>query len=257
MSYNQILTEKIDRAFVITLNRPDKLNALNIELLQEVKVAVESVQDDTDVRGIIITGSGTKAFAAGADISEFAAFNVEEGTKMSADGHEVMNTIEQSAKPVIAAVNGFSLGGGCELAMACHFRIASETAKFGQPEVNLGLPPGYGGTQRLAQIVGKGLALEMLLTAKTIDAAEAYRIGLANSVVAPDALMETALKAVSRLVGKSPMAMREVIDCVNDMYAEGKDGFAREIDEFGKAFATSDFKEGTRAFLAKEKPNFD
>jgi len=257
MNYNQILTEKVDRAFVITLNRPDKLNALNIELLQEVRTAVESVQNDKEVRGIIITGTGTKAFAAGADISEFANFSVEEGYTMSADGHKVMLAIEQSAIPVIAAVNGFSLGGGCELALACHFRIASTNAKFGQPEVNLGLPPGYGGTQRLAHIVGKGLALELLLTAKTIDATEAHRIGLVNSVVEQEDLMATALKAVSRLVGKSPMAMAAVIRCVNDSYADNKNGFDTEMQEFGKAFDTYDFKEGTSAFLSKGKPNFE
>lgn len=257
MSYNQILTEKKDRAFIITLNRPDKLNALNIELLQEVKSAVESVQEDSDVRGIIITGSGTKAFAAGADIAEFAEFDVQKGTTMSGNGHQVMLAIEKSTKPVIAAVNGFSLGGGCELAMACHFRIAAENAKFGQPEVNLGLPPGYGGTQRLAQIVGKGIALEMLLTAKTIDANEAYRIGLANQVVSQDELMNTCLKIVSKLATKSPMAMNAVIKCVNNMYAEDENGFDTEIIEFGNAFDTNDFKVGTTAFLSKEKPNFD
>lgn len=256
MDYNQILTEKNERALVITLNRPDKLNALNIELLQEVKHAVDQAQSDQDVRGIIITGSGTKAFAAGADIAEFAEFNVKEGTKMSSDGHAVMASIEQSAKPVIAAVNGFALGGGCELAMACHFRIASDTAKFGQPEVNLGLPPGYGGTQRLAQIVGKGLALEMLLTAKTIDAAEAHRIGLANSVVPADELLSTCLKTVSKLAQKSPKAMEMVIDCVNDFYDSGQNGFEREVKEFGLAFDTADFKEGTTAFLSKQRPNF-
>jgi enoyl-CoA hydratase len=257
MTYNQIVTEKVDRAFVITLNRPDKLNALNIELLQEVKSAVLSVQTDQEVRAIIITGSGSKAFAAGADIAEFANFNVEQGSSMSRDGQEVMNSLETSSKPVIAAVNGFALGGGCELAMACHFRIASENAKFGQPEVNLGLPPGYGATQRLAQIVGKGVALEMLLTAKTIDANEAYRIGLVNSVVSQDELMATCLKTVSKISGKSPEAMDAVIQCVDDLYNKTNDGFESEINAFGTAFGSKDFKEGTTAFLGKQKPNFD
>jgi enoyl-CoA hydratase len=257
MTYNQILAEKVERAFVITLNRPDKLNALNIELLQEVKTAVESVQNDPEVRAIILTGTGSKAFAAGADIAEFANFDVDQGTRMSSDGHQVMNSLEQSTKPVIAAVNGFALGGGCELAMACHFRIASENAKFGQPEVNLGLPPGYGATQRLAQIVGKGIALEMLLTAKTIDAQEAYRIGLVNAVVVQEELLNTCLKMVSKMAGKSPQAMAKVIKCVDDLYKDDINGYDSEIQDFGNAFATSDFKEGTVAFLSKQKPNFD
>ena len=181
--YSNITVQNEENILIITINRESKLNALTIETLQEIKQAVNLGNDDSEVHGMIITGSGTKAFAAGADISEFANFSVDEATKMSADGHDVMNAIEEGAKVVVAAVNGFALGGGCELAMACHLRIASKNAKFGQPEVNLGVPPGYGGTQRLIQLVGKGKGLELLLTADSIDAESAERFGLVNKVV--------------------------------------------------------------------------
>jgi enoyl-CoA hydratase len=256
MQYDNIVTENRDGVFVITINRESKMNALNIQLLQEIKHAVESVQQDSNVHGIIITGSGAKAFAAGADIAEFSDFNVQEGTKMSAGGHDVMNAIENSNKLVIAAVNGFALGGGCELAMACHIRVASENAKFGQPEVNLGVPPGYGGTQRLIQLVGKGRAIEMLLTGDAINAEKALQIGLVNHVVPQEQLMEFTSAIIHKVSGKSPSAVRMVIDCVNDYYRCGIDGFKREIFEFGKAFETEDFKEGTQAFLEKRKANF-
>jgi enoyl-CoA hydratase len=256
MSYNTILTKFEGNAFIITINRESKLNALNHETLQEIKQAVLSVQSNNSVKGIILTGAGPKAFAAGADISEFANFNSEQGQKLSSDGHIVMNTIEQSAIPVIAAVNGFSLGGGCELAMACHIRIASENAKFGQPEVNLGLPPGYAGTQRLVQLVGKSKALEMLLTADSIDANQALTFGLVSKVVPIDDLMETCQQLVNKLATKSPYAMAMVINCVNDHFIGTQAGFEREKLEFGKAFGTKDFQEGTTAFLEKRKPNY-
>lgn len=256
MSYNNILTEQQGHAFIITINRESKLNALNHETLQEIKQAVISVQQNKSVRGIIITGCGTKAFAAGADISEFAKFNTEEGKKLSSDGHIVMNTIEQSEIPVIAAVNGFSLGGGCELAMACHIRIASENTKFGQPEVNLGLPPGYAGTQRLVQLVGKGKALEMLLTADLINAQQALEFGMVSKIVAIELLMQTCLELVDKFATKSPSAMAMVIRCVNDHFKNTSPGFEKEISEFGRAFGTYDFKEGTTAFLEKRKPNY-
>lgn len=232
MSYNNILTHHEGSAFIITINRENKLNALNHQTLQEIKNAVLSVQSTKSVRGIILTGSGTKAFAAGADISEFAKFNTEQGGQLSSDGHVVMNTIEQSAIPVIAAVNGFSLGGGCELAMACHIRIASENAKFGQPEVNLGLPPGYAGTQRLVQLVGKSKALEMLLTADIINAQQALHFGLVSSIVPIEQLMSTCKELVDKFATKSPSAMAMVISCVNDHFKNTSPGFEKEIAEF-------------------------
>ena len=256
MSYLNILTQKEGNAFIITINRESKLNALNIETLQEIKYAVLSIQNDREVRGIILTGAGSKAFAAGADIAEFANFNVEQGTQMSEDGHHVMNTIEKSAIPVIAAVNGFSLGGGCELAMACHLRVASENAKFGQPEVNLGLPPGYGGTQRLIQLVGKGKSLDMLLTGDYINAAEALTLGLVSKVVPQEQLINTCREYIDKFAGKSPSAISKVISCINDHFTGTFPGFEKEISEFGKAFDTADFKEGTSAFLEKRKPVF-
>ncbi|MDP2176095.1 MAG: enoyl-CoA hydratase-related protein [Bacteroidota bacterium] len=254
--YNNIITELENNILTIKINRESKLNALNIETLQEIKNAVSLAQDDKEISGIILTGSGSKAFAAGADISEFVNFDVKQGTKMSADGHEVMNTIEQSRKPVIAAVNGFALGGGCELAMACHIRIASENAKFGQPEVNLGVPPGYGGTQRLIQLVGKGKAIELLLTADAISANEALEYRLVNDVVPIEDLLPRCFEILKKINTKSPSAIAKVINCVNDFYKDGVDGFQTEIEEFGHAFGTADFKEGTDAFLNKRKPEF-
>ncbi len=254
--YQNILTETENGVLTITINRESKLNALNILTLQEIKSAVLDVQEKAEIRGIILTGAGAKAFAAGADISEFANFSVEQGTKMSADGHSVMNAIEQSKKPVIAAVNGFALGGGCELAMACHFRLASENAKFGQPEVNLGVPPGYGGTQRLVQLIGKGKALQMLLTADAIGAHEALEYGLVSEVLPMEDLIPRCIEVLNKLKTKSPLAIAAVISCVNDCFAEGKNGFETEINAFGHAFGTIDFKEGTDAFLNKRKPNY-
>ena len=256
MSYIHLLTQKEGNAFIITINRENKLNALNIDTLQEIKYAVLSIQDDPEIRGIIITGAGNKAFAAGADIEEFASFNVKQGTQMSEDGHLVMNTIENSAIPVIAAVNGFSLGGGCELAMACHIRIASENAKFGQPEVNLGLPPGYGGTQRLIQLVGKGKSLEMLLTSDYINANEALELGLVSKVVPIEILIDTCKEYIQKFSTKSRTALTKVISCINDHFIGTYPGFEKEIAEFGKAFDTRDFAEGTTAFLEKRKPHF-
>lgn len=255
--YNNITTATEDSIFTISINRESKLNALNIETLQEIKAAVIEANKDKQVSGIIITGAGNKAFAAGADISEFVNFSVSEATKMSADGHDVMNTVEGSAKPVIAAVNGFALGGGCELAMACHLRIASENAKFGQPEVNLGVPPGYGGTQRLVQLVGKSKGMELLLTADSIGANEAMEYGLVNDVVPIEDLLPRCVELLKKIGGKSPSAVAKVIKCVNDMFNDGKDGFKTEIEEFGHAFGTQDFKEGTSAFLNKRKAAFE
>jgi enoyl-CoA hydratase len=255
--YNNILTANDNGIMTITINREPKLNALNIETLQEIKAAVTAANSDREVSGIIITGSGTRAFAAGADISEFTNFDVKQGTKMSADGHAVMNAVEQSGKPVIAAVNGFALGGGCELAMACHLRIASENAKFGQPEVNLGVPPGYGGTQRLIQLIGKGKAMELLLTADSIGANEAMEYGLVNDVVPIEDLLPRCTEILNKIAGKSPVAIAKVIKCVNDHFQDGRDGLKTEIEEFGHAFGTKDFREGTDAFLNKRKAAFE
>lgn len=254
--YQNILTSKEASVLTITINRESKLNALNIDTLKELKAAVIEGNADNEIGGIIITGAGSKAFVAGADISEFVNFNSEQGKKMAEDGHETMNTIERSSKPVIAAVNGFALGGGCELAMACHIRIASENAKFGQPEVNLGVPPGYGGTQRLIQLIGKGKATELLLTADAIGANEALEYGLVNDVVPIEDLLPRCEEILKKINTKSPSAISMVIKCINDHFDSGKDGFKTEIEEFGKAFETNDFKEGTSAFLNKRKAEF-
>ena len=253
--YNHITSEKQGVVQLITLNRESKLNALNIELIQEIGKEIDRLNKEKSIRGIIITGKGNKAFAAGADIAEFSEFNSKEGKTMSTNGGVVFNKIEQSSIPVIAAVNGFALGGGCELAMACHVRIASENARFGQPEVNLGLPPGYGGTQRLTQIVGKGRALDMLISAKTIDAITALNYGLVTQVVPVNELLDTCIKYINKLSQKSPVAIDSVIQCVNAMYSESN-GFDFEIDQFSSCFELNDFKEGTEAFMAKRKPNF-
>lgn len=253
--YNHIISKKQGVVQLITLDREIKLNALNIELIQEIGKEIDRLNKEKSVRGIIITGKGNKAFAAGADIAEFSEFNAEEGKIMSTNGGIVFNKIEHSSIPVIAAVNGFALGGGCELSMACHVRIASENAKFGQPEVNLGLPPGYGGTQRLSQIVGKGRALDMLISAKTIDAMTALSYGLVTQVVPIDELLDTCIRYINKLSQKSPIAIDTVIKCVNTMYSENK-GFNFEIDQFSNCFELEDFKEGTEAFMAKRKPDF-
>jgi enoyl-CoA hydratase len=254
--YQNILVDKKDGILTITINREEKMNALNIVLLQEIKLAINAAQTDEAVKGIIITGSGSKAFAAGADIAEFANFSIEQGTQMSRDGHKVMNAIEQSKKPVIAAVNGFALGGGCELTMACHMRIASDNAKFGQPEINLGVPPGYGGTQRLLQLVGKGVALELLLSTNPITAQRAYEIGLVNKVTTQEDLIPYCKELLTKIIQKSPSAITKVIACVNAYYESSKNGMEKEIHEFGSAFGTQDFSEGTQAFLEKRKASF-
>jgi enoyl-CoA hydratase len=255
-AYENILTEITDGILTITINRESKLNALTLQTLRDIRDAMDSAQSNPAVSGIILTGAGPKAFAAGADISEFAHFTEEQATRMSADGHDVMNSIENNTKVVIAAVNGFALGGGCELAMACHIRVASENAKFGQPEVNLGVPPGYGGTQRLIQLAGKGKAVEMLLTGDAIDAQTALQHGLVNHVVTLEELLPKCREIVTKISTKSPVAVAKVIKCVNDFFRPNVNGMQREIYEFGEAFSTEDFKEGTDAFLNKRKPNF-
>ena len=254
---SQNISTKIENGILyLTITRESKLNALNIQTLKDIREAVSAVYENPEVRGIILTGAGTKAFAAGADISEFVNFNVEEGTRMSAEGHAVLNTIEKCPKPVIAAINGFALGGGNELAMACHLRVAAENAKFGQPEVNLGITPGYAGTQRMAQLIGRGRALEYLMTADMISAADAYRMGLVNHVVPQDQLIAKCEDILNKVKTKAPSAIASVIRCVNAYYEKKMDGNNVEINEFGNFFGSEDFKEGTSAFLEKRPANF-
>jgi enoyl-CoA hydratase len=256
MAYNNLLTEIKNRVFYITINRPDKLNALNRETIHELSDAVDAAHANSDVRGIIITGAGNKSFVAGADISEFLGLSAEEGQAMAVKGQQVFSKFENSGKPVIAAVNGFALGGGCELAMSCHIRIASENAKFGQPEVNLGLIAGYGGTQRLTQYIGKSKAYEMHITADMINAQEALHLGLVNYVVPFDGLMAKCEEIMEKIKSKSPNAVARAIAAMNAYFNHATNGFEAEADEFGKCFGHADFKEGTSAFLEKRKPNF-
>jgi enoyl-CoA hydratase len=256
MTFQNLLTKIENGVMTITVNRPDKLNALNKLTVQEISQAMHHARENAEVRAVIITGSGTKGFVAGADISEFLGLAPQEGMKMAQAGQDVFKFIEDSTKPVIAAVNGFALGGGCELAMACHLRVASENAKFGQPEVNLGLIAGYGGTQRLIQLIGKTKAMELHLTGDMITAEQALFLGLVNYVVPQDQLIARCVEIAERIQSKSPKAVGSAINAMNAYFAEGVDGFAKEIEEFGKCFGTEDFKEGTSAFLEKRKPNF-
>lgn len=254
MSYQNLLTAVEDGIMTITINRPDKLNALNRQTIQEIGAAMKSAESDQSVRVVVLTGSGAKAFVAGADISEFSHYGEAEGKDLAQKGHDVFNSIEQLSKPVIAAINGFALGGGCELAMACHLRVAADNAKFGQPEVKLGLIPGYGGTQRLVHLIGKTKATELLMTADMIGANDALSLGLVNHVVASDQLMDKCRELAGKIMKQAPLAIGSVIRCVND--ASTPNGFATEVAEFGKCFITEDFKEGAGAFLEKRAPDF-
>ncbi|ARV15459.1 enoyl-CoA hydratase/isomerase family protein [Polaribacter sp. SA4-12] len=257
MNFENILIEKKDSLAQVTINRPKKLNALNSATINELNVAFEALEDDDDIRVIILTGSGEKAFVAGADISEFAHFSVEEGGDLAREGQEMLfDYIENLSTPVIAAVNGFALGGGLELAMSCHFRVASDNAKMGLPEVSLGVIPGYGGTQRLPQLVGKGKAMEMIMTAGMISAEEAKGCGLVNHVTTQEELLPLVEKIASKIIRNSSVAISAAIRAINASFEDGIDGFDVEIEEFGECFGTEDFKEGTTAFLGKRKPNF-
>jgi enoyl-CoA hydratase len=255
MTFENLLWEVNDHILTLTINRPSKLNALNQQTMREISSAFNQIYQDNGIRGVIITGAGEKAFVAGADISEFIgmAGSVGGASQMIKKGHEIFFQIENCPKPVVAAVNGFALGGGCELAMACHFRIASENAKFGQPEVNLGIIPGYGGTQRLTQLVGKGRALELMMTADMIGAQEAHRIGLVNHVVTPDQVLAKAKEILVKITQKAPIAIAQVIESANAVYNKG---YEAEANGFGMCAATEDFKEGASAFLEKRKANF-
>ncbi|OEK06179.1 enoyl-CoA hydratase [Flavivirga aquatica] len=257
MNYNNILSEKENSINTITINRPKKLNALNKETIQELHKAFKIANEDDAIKVIIVTGSGEKAFIAGADISEFADFNVEEGSNLAAKGQELLfNFIENLSTPVIAAVNGFALGGGLELAMACHFRVASDNAKLGLPEVSLGVIPGYGGTQRLPQLIGKGRAMELIMTAGMIDANQALAYGLVNHVTTQEELISLSEKIATKISRNSSVAIGAAIKSINANFKEGANGFDVEIQEFGNCFGTEDFKEGTTAFLEKRKANF-
>lgn len=252
-----ILIEKQDNIAVITINRPTKLNALNKATIQELHDGFKTLNDNKSVKAIIITGSGEKAFVAGADISEFANFSVEEGGKLAAQGQELLfDFVQNLSTPVIAAVNGFALGGGLELAMSCHFRVASTNAKMGLPEVTLGVIPGYGGTQRLAQLVGKGRAMELIMTASMIDAETAKNYGLVNHVVLQEELLDFTKGIASKIANNSSVAIAKAIQAINANFEDGINGFAVEIENFGACFGTEDFKEGTTAFLEKRKANF-
>lgn len=256
MSYQTLLTEQSGGILTITINRPDKLNALNREVINELDKIFDEVDSSDEIRGVIVTGAGSKAFVAGADVSEFSAFTSEQAKAMSKNGHRIFNKIEAASKPVIAAVNGFALGGGCELAMACHMRVASENAKFGQPEINLGLIPGYGGTQRLPRYVGKGKAMELLLTADMISAQEALQLHLVNHVTTPEELLPKCRSILDKIKNKSALVVDQVIACVNAHSEKGEDGFEIEIDEFSQCIDTEDFREGTAAFMEKRAPVF-
>jgi enoyl-CoA hydratase len=254
-SYQNLKTENKDGIFFITINRPDKLNALNRQTVQEIGMAVKEAKEDSSVFGIIITGEGQKAFVAGADIKEFMGLSGDQGKEMAKAGQDVFQSVEDCPKPVIAAVNGFALGGGCELAMACHLRVASENAQFGQPEVNLGLIPGYGGTQRLVRYIGKTKALELTITAERINAQQALQLGLVNYVVAPDALLSKCVEILNLVRTKSPFAVAAAIHAVNG-YDGTLGGYKIELNEFGKCFTSEDIKEGINAFLEKRKASF-
>ncbi len=253
--YSSLLTEKLHQTLVITINRPQVMNALKRSLLAELKDVIARFEEDEELLGAIITGAGDKAFAAGADIAELSELSAEEACEASAYGQGVFFDIERSSKPIIAAVNGFALGGGCELAMACHLRIASENARFGQPEVSLGLLPGYGGTQRLPLLVGKGRATELLITGDMITADEAYRMGLVNHLTTRGELLERCLEILRKTYTKSPLAIRFTLEAIQAGMGL-QPGFQVEQENFGKAIVSADGKEGTSAFLEKRKPLF-
>ncbi len=257
MEYNNLIVELADDIITLTISREKALNALNKETMQELNhfFTVEALQNKS-LKGIIITGAGPKSFVAGADIKEFLGLDADAGKEMAKYGQDVFFAIEQFHRPVIAAVNGFALGGGCELAMACHMRIAGEKARFSQPEVNLGLIPGYGGTQRLVQLIGKGKAMELLMTADMVGAEEALRLGLVNHVVPQGDEVTKAKEILLKISEKAPLAISKIISCVDAFYRICEDGFAKEVAEFGACCKTEDFKEGAAAFVERRKADF-
>jgi enoyl-CoA hydratase len=276
--YKTLHTDLTDNILTVTINRPDKLNALNKTVIGELGEVVKEIYTNKDIRSAILTGAGQKAFVAGADISEFLGLSKEEGQALSVKGSDIFFRIASSPKPIVAAVNGFALGGGCELAMACHFRLCTPNAKFGQPEVNLGLIPGYGGTQRLTALIGRGRAIEIMLTGRMVEATEAHTMGLVNYIVTePDELLAETRKLLGIINGKAPLAIARIIECANIAVGDGVghsdtweaspfggdepadapvNGFMREQQAFGECFGTEDMKEGTAAFLEKRKPHF-
>lgn len=257
MNYDNLLISIESNIATVVINRPTKLNALNIATINDLHKAIKVLGKNKEIQVIILTGAGEKAFVAGADISEFAHFTVDEGTQLAFQGQELLfNLIENLKTPLIAAINGFALGGGLELAMACHLRVASDNAKMGLPEVSLGVIPGYGGTQRLPQLVGKGRAMEMIMTAGMITAEEAKQYGLANHVVPQAELIEFCTEIARKIIKNSPLAIGKAIKSINANYTEGKNGYDIEIKNFGKCFGTEDFNEGTKAFLEKRKAVF-
>jgi len=257
MNYKNIYTEFNEGLMKIFINRPSKLNALNRETINELSIIFKKAEEDITIKVIILSGEGTKAFIAGADISEFSNFDSEKGKKLSADGHSLLfNLVENLSTPVIAAINGFALGGGLELAMSAHFRVASDNAKMGLPETSLGLIPGYGGTQRLAKLIGKGKAMEMVMTAGMINSTEAEKYGLVNYVVEQENLIPFCEKLAGKIMRNSPIAISKAIKSINAATNNSLNGYEIEIEEFGSCFATDDFKEGTSAFLEKRKANF-
>ncbi|HXB08936.1 MAG TPA: enoyl-CoA hydratase-related protein [Puia sp.] len=285
--YKTLHTDLTDSILTVTINRPDKLNAINKDVMKELGEVVTEIYENKDIRSAIITGAGPKAFVAGADIAEFLGLTKEQGQALSAKGHDIYFRIASCPKPIAAAINGFALGGGLELAMACHFRLCTPNAKFGQPEVNLGLIPGYGGTQRLVQLIGKGRAIEIMLSARMVEATEAHVMGLVNYIVEePDELLSKTRELLSIINGKAPVAIARIIECANIAAGDGvfygssavwaadpfggqsagemrtddgalvRNGFLREQEAFGECFGTEDMKEGARAFLEKRKPVF-
>jgi enoyl-CoA hydratase len=257
MSYSNIKVEEKSPLVTITINRPSKLNALNSETIKELAMAFKTLEGDKEIKVIILTGSGEKAFVAGADISEFANFSEKEGGKLAAKGQKLLfDLIENLSTPVIAAINGFALGGGLELAMSCHFRVASDNARMGLPEVSLGVIPGYGGTQRLPQLIGKGRAMEMIMTAGMINGEQALNYGLVNYVVPQEELLDLCEKLASKIANNSSVAIGHAIKAINSGFKHDSNGYATEIKAFGECFGTADFEEGTTAFLEKRKANF-
>ncbi|MES2330035.1 MAG: enoyl-CoA hydratase-related protein [Bacteroidota bacterium] len=254
--YETLITSLENGIFTVTINRPDKLNALNRQVFADLNKALDEIYTNKEIKSVIITGAGAKAFVAGADITEFNGLTLEESKSLAKNGQDTFFRIERSPKPIIACVNGFALGGGCELAMSCHFRIASDNAKFGQPEVNLGLIPGYGGTQRLVQLIGKGRAMEALMSGGMIDANTASQYGLVNYVMPQEELLAKAKTILDMINSKAPIAVAKCIESANAVFDETKNGYQVEIDSFADCFGTDDMKEGTNAFLEKRKAVF-
>lgn len=256
-NYQNLKFELKDGIVQLTINRPEKLNALNIQTMEEINLAFREIYDNAEIKAVIVTGAGEKAFVAGADISEIAALNDLNARKFAENGQEVFAAIENCHKPVIALVNGFALGGGCELAMACHLRVATANACFGQPEVNLGLIPGYGGTQRLTGLAGKAKSLELCMTGDMIKAAEAERLGLVNYVCeSPEEALAKSVELLRKIMSKAPIAVGMVIDCVNAVFKNDENGYQTEANSFATCLKTEDLQEGTTAFLQKRKPEF-